>query len=454
MSSIITAEEPRRLLDRLLSPFAEVHAGEGANALLLALNLFLILTAYYVLKTVREALILSQQTAEMKSYLAGGMVLVLSFLIPIYGLLVARLSRRRLLNVVTGFFTLCLVVFYFLGKTGGVRLGISFYIWIGIFNMMFVAQFWGFANDIYTKKEGERLFPIIGFGASLGAVLGARLAALLIQPFGILELLLVGAVLLVLQSGITNWVDYRAVQAKGSPKTIHPSSAPQNRPPKQSNAFGMVWGSPYLLLMAFALLLLNWVNTTGEYILGKTIREAANVAVAAGQSGGMDVSQFIGAAYANYFTYFNLLGVLLQLFVVSRIVKYLGVSIAVAILPCISLFSYGIIAFYPVLSIILMAKVAENATDYSLNNTVRAMLFLPLSTEEKFSAKQVIDSFFVRTGDVLAGIMVFVGLHFFLLSTQGFVVMNGVLVIIWMVLAISVGRRYRRLTAETSVVKN
>jgi ATP:ADP antiporter, AAA family len=404
-----------------------------------------------VLKTVREALILSEGSAELKSYLSAGQVVMLSILIPIYGQLVARMPRRKLLNVVTAFFTLCLIVFYILGKTSTVRLDVAFFIWIGIFNMMFVAQFWGFANDLYTKKQGERLFPIVGFGASLGAVLGARVAANLIKPFGVLELMLVGIVLLILQTLITNIVDRRAVGLRAATQNAGlQEAAPSSPRTYRSDAFGMVWGNRYLLMIAFVLLLLNWVNTTGEYILGNSIRAAAETAVANGQAGGMTVGQFIGTAYAKYFTLVNIISVVLQLFVVSRIVKFLGVPIGLAILPIVSLFSYGVLALSPVLGIILAAKVSENSLDYSLNNTVRNMLFLPCSHEEKFSAKQVIDSFFVRMGDVFSALLVFVGVQYFHLSSRGFALFNAFLVLVWLLLAILVGRRYRSLTSTLS----
>ena len=131
--------------------------------------------------------------------------------------------------------------------------------------------------------------------------------------------------------------------------------------------------------------------------------------IAAGQAGGLTEGQIIGDFYSKYFTYVNVLSLLLQLFVVSRIVKYFGVKWAVMILPCISLGAYNVLAFIPTLRLVLVAKVAENSTDYSLNNTVRNMLFLPCTYEEKFSAKQAIDSFFVRMGDVLSAALVFFG---------------------------------------------
>src|SRR6188768_1256630 len=165
-----TDTRPRSAFDRFLSIFADVHSGEGLTAVLLALNVFLILTAYYVLKPVREALILSEGSAELKSYLAAGQVLVLSL---------------------------------------GVPLGVVFFVWIGIFSLMIIAQFWAFANDVYTKEEGERLFVIVGFGASLGAVAGARIADRLIEPLGVYQLMLLGAAILLAQLALTNHINTR-----------------------------------------------------------------------------------------------------------------------------------------------------------------------------------------------------------------------------------------------------
>ena len=174
----------------------------------------------------------------------------------------------------------------------------------------------------------------------------------------------------------------------------------------------------YLLLMAVMLMLANWVNTTGEYILGNIVKHHAGELIAAGQGGGLTEGQIIGDFYSKYFTYVNVLSLMLQLFVVSRIVKYLGIRWAVMILPCISLGAYNVLAFIPTLTFVLAAKVAENSTDYSLNNTVRNMLFLPCTYEEKFSAKQAIDSFFVSMGDVLSAALVFFGTNVMQLSPQ------------------------------------
>jgi len=431
----------------MLGAFADVRAGEGPLALLLASNVFLILMAYYILKVVREALILGEGSAELKSYMSAGQVVVLAFAVPAYGRLVANFSRMRLINVVTAFFVACLLVFYVLARFG-VPLAVPYFIWIGIFNLMIVAQFWSFANDVYTKHEGERLFPIVGFGASLGAVVGARAAHRLIGGFGVNQLMLVGAAVLVAEVLISNRIDRRD-RARRAGSDAPAGQAQQAAATKtvSENAFALVFRTRYLLLMALMLMVLNWVNTTGEYILGSIVKETADQMVASGTAGGRTDAEIIGTFYSTYFTATNVLGLLLQLFVVSRIVKRFGVSWAVMVLPMIALGAYNIILFYPVLMAVLMAKVAENSTDYSLNNTVRNMLFLPCSYEEKYSAKQVIDAFFVRIGDVLSAVLVFIGTSFLALSAQGFALINTGLVLVLIALAWQVGRSYQARTA-------
>ncbi len=437
------AHAERRGTDRFLNLFTEVRPGEATTALLLALNVFLILMAYYILKPVREALVLGEGSAELKSYLSAAQVVVLAFVVPLYGRLVASFSRMRLINVVTGFFAVCPVIFYLLAQAG-VPLAVVFFVWIGIFSLMIIAQFWAYANDLYTKEEGERLFIIVGFGASLGAVAGARVADRLIEVVGVYQLMLLGSVILVGQLLLTNYINARERSRREAAQAKAPSAAKSSKP-SGANAFALVFRTRYLLLMALMLMLVNWVNTTGEYILGSIVKDNAVGLVAQGQSGGLSEEQLIGDFYSKYFTLVNIIGLVLQLFVVSRVVKYLGIAWAVMILPVISLGAYNILAFMPTLMAVLSAKVAENSTDYSLNNTVRNMLFLPCTYEQKFSAKQAIDSFFVRMGDVLSALLVFLGTTVWVLQPRGFAAINAVLVTVWLVLAWRVGQHYQRL---------
>ena len=435
-------------LERFLNLFTEVRPGEATSALLHALNIFHLLTAYYVLKPVREALILAGGGAEVKSYAAAGQALLLLAAVPLYGWIASRVPRRVLINGDTLFFAGCLLVFYGLAQLH-VPLGVVFFLWVGIFNLMVPAQFWALANDLYTPEAGKRLFVIVAFGASCGAVAGSYLDSLLIGSVGVYQLMLVAAGILAVSLVLTNGVERRERARKAQIElSAGAQQTGEDEPLKEGGAFALVFRSRYLLLIALLMLVLNWVNTTGEYILGRTVLAAAEEAVASGTARGLSEEEYIGEFYAEFFTVVNLVGLLLQLFVVSRVLKYLGVGTAIMILPLIALGGYLIAALYPVLTMVRWAKTAENATDYSVQNTVRQVLFLPTTREQKYKAKQAIDTFFVRAGDVLSAVVVFAGTTWLAFSAQSFALFNVALVIIWLILAILIGRHYKRLTAS------
>lgn len=457
-------------IDRVLRLFSDVRSGEGITALLLTLNVFLLLTSYYVIKPVREALILTVEHGDrIKSYASAGQTILLLLLVPLYGLLADALPRRKLLNAVTAFFVACLVLFWAMARAEA-PVGIPFFLWVGIFNVMIVAQFWSFANDLYSKDQGERLFPIIGFGAALGAVVGSAVTGALIGFLGIPELLLVAAALLILAAVVSTMADRREYQLAEAhlPPNLSSAGIPAasgeyqrittdtgvkttistvGARPSGKNAFALVFSNRYLLLIALLMLVLNWVSSVGEFILSNTVKLLAEQAVANGTAGGLSVGEYIGRFYSEFFFGVNLASLLLQLFVVSRIIKYFGMTVAILILPLIAFSGFAALGFLPVLSLIRWIKTAENGVSYSLQNTVRNILFLPTSREEKYKAKQAIDSFFQRFGDVLAAALIYLGTTSFGLTAVGFSRVNMALTVIWLVLAWMVGQEYRRRTA-------
>src|SRR6476659_3908124 len=163
-------------LDRALSLFADVRAGEGMTAVLMLINIFALLICYSVIKTVREPLILLGGGAEVRSYAAAGQALLLMGFVPLYSWFASRVDRVRLLVGVTLFFVACVELFAAAVAARVPYVGVAFFIWVGIFNISLVAQFWSFANDIYSKPAGDRLFPIIVIGMTAGAPIGSFVA--------------------------------------------------------------------------------------------------------------------------------------------------------------------------------------------------------------------------------------------------------------------------------------
>ena len=156
-------------LDRALRLFGDVRAGEGGTVLLMCLNVSLLLVGYYILKTVREPLILLAGGAELKSYAAAAQALALILYVPLYGWVAQRLPRQQFLAAVILFFVGCIQLFFFGSRMGVPHLGFLFFVWVGIFSLTTIAQFWSYANEIYTRPEGHRLFPLIAVGSTAGA---------------------------------------------------------------------------------------------------------------------------------------------------------------------------------------------------------------------------------------------------------------------------------------------
>jgi ATP:ADP antiporter, AAA family len=430
------------LLERTLSLFSDVRPGEAGTAVLLLLNLFLLLVGYYVLKTVREPLILATGGAEMKAYASAGQALSLMGFVPLYGWLASRVDRLRLIVFVLAFFIVCIELFYLGARLAVPNLGFVFFIFVGIFSLATIAQFWAYANDLYTKQAGDRLFPIIAIGATGGSWLGSWVAEELFKAdVHLYNMLHITAALLAVHLFIYWIVNRREGRRGGQPRAAAQTTL------GGPGGFRLVFDSPYLRLIALLLVLLNIVNTTGEYILGRLVVAAAGAAAAANPA--LSRESFIGSFYGSYFFWVNVAALVIQAFLVSRIVKYVGIAGVILALPLVALGAYSTIALGASLAVVLWAKTAENATDYSVMNTGKQMLWLPTSRAEKYKAKQAVDTFFVRTGDLLSAAIVYAGTTWLAMGVRGFAITNVVLTLAWLAVAALLLREHRQVVART-----
>ena len=427
----------RGWVERVLSPIAEVRRDEVASVLLMTLAMFVILAAYYMLKTAREVFILSEGGAEVKSYSSAGQALLLLFLVPAYGAFASRVTRIQLIQWVTLFFVSHLVLFL-LALGAGLQIGIVYFLWVGIFNLMVIAQYWAFAADLYTQEQGKRLFPLIGVGASLGAWVGSVRAGQLMEAFGPRRLIVGASIALigcVVLARLINRVTDKPQPASSAPRA-------KEEPMGDQNGFAMVFKDRYLLLIAVLTLLLNVVNTTGEYLFGRYVVETAHAMHGSGPEAEAARQQFIGSTYSQLFSTVNLVGFLLQMFVVSRVFKFLGVGKSLFVHPAIAMAGYVMMIVAPSFTAMRWLKVADNSVDYSLGNTTKQALWLPTSREAKYKAKQAVDSFFVRAGDVVQAGVVFAGERL-ALAVPAFAAVQIVLVGGWLGVAVLLNRNLR-----------
>lgn len=424
----------RKQLASWLAIFADVRPEEVLLTLLLAARVFVIMFGYYLLKPVREALILEQGTPELRSYTLAMQAIILVVAIPLYSYFMRNRIGEHVYRSVTTFFVINLLIFYLLG-INGVYIGTVFFIWLGIFSVGQVAQFWALAADIHSVSAGQRVFAIIALGGSLGAVMGSQSAHMLFPWAGSYGMLLIAATLLLLTTFI--YKRTHLDEAIPEPRAL-------KEPLSLGGGFAVVWDSGYLRMVALFVILLNLINSTGEFIFAKMVVQQAEIAVA----GGMSKSVAIGEIYSSFFMWVNVVGLFFQAFVVSRLFRYIGVHWSVLILPVIATIGYGLIAFFPVFTLIRTIKILENSTDYSIQQTTRHALFLPVSQSAKYDGKTAIETFFWRFGDLLHAAVIFGGTHWFNLTVYQFAAVNMTVGLFWIVLALRIRDGYRALAAS------
>jgi AAA family ATP:ADP antiporter len=456
-------------VERFLRLFTEVRPGEGRTAIIMFLNVFLILCSYYFIKPLREGWIAvsdiqSLSKMEVKAYSSFGQSLLLVAVVSYYGRLADRWDRSKLITWATLFCMSNMVVFWFLQPDFFIRnlpfTGIAFYLWVGMFGVFVVAQFWAFAADLYSDEQGRRLIPMVAIGATAGAASGSWITNMLVGSgiIGAEFLLLAALVPLTVSIYLTGVADRRGPVGsdEGDGKRDESSShEPVQRPAaaKTQRALDIVLRNRFLFAVALMTLIMSWVNTNGENLLFRVIQEfLAHDAETQGVTGDAALLKFTRDGttvfYGNFYLWVNIVALFLQAFVASRLLKYGGFAAILLLMPVVALVSYTVMALVPILGVVKFWKIAENSTDYSINNTARHVLWLPVTPEMKYKGKPTIDTLFVRAGDGLAAVTVLIGVQFLSLSTAAFFAFTVALVLVWLALSRVVIREHRRLTAD------
>jgi len=450
------------LLERGLRLFTDVRPGEGVTGVVLFADVFLILCAYYLVKALRDGWIAISEMAglssvELRAYTSFAQSLLLWGVVSVYARLAMRWPRRTLITRVTLVCMANLVLFWFLhpglvfANLPGA--GVVFYLWVGMFGVFVVAQFWTFAADLYPGERGARLLPFVAIGATGGATVGSFMTQFLLRS-GLVDsgtLLLVAIIPLTASILLTRYADARG--PLGTERVEHASEPAAVTAPAGSGALAMIARYRYLIAVAMVATLTNWVITNGDNLLFRVLQEGLRSEVATRgitESGAVRafVRQETTAFYGEYFFWINLCALLAQAFLASRLLRYGGFAPVLLLLPFISFLSYSTMALLPVLAMVRAMKIAENATNYSIDNTARQVIWLPTTAEMKYRAKPAIDSLFVRFGDGMAALTVFVGVQMLALPTQTLLLVNLILVTGWLAAARVIVYEHRRWTEQ------
>ena len=420
--------------ERFLSLFTYLRPGEGRAALSLCAQSFVLMLAYYLLKVIREPMILAEGSAELKAYSNAVQAVLLMIIVPlfahIYHRLEGRTGKHHLFHN-TLLFLLSNLVLFGITYRAGWAVGTLFYIWLGIFSVMILALFWAFAADLFNLKSGQRIFPLIVAASALGALVGSGTASRLDLLLGHDGVMYCAALLLSLPLWLSRAVEHRIPEGS---RTFEPQARSQHAYPLLEG-FRIVQRNRYLSLIAVFVILLNLINTNGQYILTSFVEDWSKT-----HGGEAAIALF----WSRYLFLTTLIGFLIQLLLVSRIFKNMGISGALHILPVLMIANYSLIALFPLLAVARVSMLAEDSVNYSLQTTTRHALFLPVNREEKYVGKHTIDTFFFRLGDVLSASFVWLAGAVLGLGIVGFAAINILLSVGLLAISRLIGRRHDR----------
>jgi ATP:ADP antiporter, AAA family len=430
-------------LGRLLRRAVDVREHETAALVASCAYFFFVLSAYYVIRPVRDEMGVAGGVENL-AWLFTGTLVGMLLVHPLFTALVARFPRRRFVPLIYRFFILNLVAFFLVFGAAGtgqaVWVGRVFFVWTSVFNLFVVSVFWSFMTDLYRPVQSQRLFGLVAVGGTLGAILGSTITSALVPWLGPVNLLLVSALLLELAARAARALD-------GQEASLVRDAHLEGAAPAGGEDDGIIGGgvldgirhvarSPYLLGIA-ALMLLFTIASTFLYF-----QQAAIVArVFEGDRPART------QLFANIDLAVNVLTLVTQVFLTGRLLRWLGVGLSLAFLPLMSLIGFGILGSAPVLAVLVVFQVLRRAGTFAIQRPAREVLYTVLPRADKYKAKNFNDTFVYRVGDQL-GAWSYTAIAWLGLGLAGLAFTMVPLSAVWLLLALWLGGRYRRLLTE------
>jgi AAA family ATP:ADP antiporter len=418
---------------RLLRKAVDVRAAEVRALLLGFIYYFLILSSYYVIRPIRDDFG-AAGGVENLPWMFTGTLLVMFVANALFAALVARFSRRRFIPIVYRFLIANLLVFLVLlltiSKVNQIWVGRAFFIWTSVFNLFVISVFWAFMVDVFSTDQGKRLFGFISVGGTLGAIVGAAITATLVRRVGTINLLLICAVLLELSAQCVRFFP-------------HTLDATVKREPKaEAPVGGRIWAgivhnirSPYLLGISSYMLL---------YALTSTLLYFQQVGIAAGAYPDRAART---AFFAQIDLVVNVLTILCQALLTGRLLKWFGVGATLAILPAMSVVGFTAMGFAPTLVLLVIFLVVRRAGNFAIARPARETLFTVITREDKYKAKNFIDTVVYRTGDQIgawsSGALTWSGL-----GLTGVSFVAAPIAAVWLFVSLWLGRKQSAMARE------
>ncbi len=417
------------LLGRIVKAATKVEPNELKATSLSFLFVFVLMSAYFILRPVRDSLSSDWTDAEL-SLLWSSTFVFSVIAVSIYGLVISRARFRVIVPSVYVFFATTFVGFYIVSSVVGENdlVNRAFYVWLSVFSLYHLSVFWTFMSGIYNREQAKRLFAIIAMGASLGAIAGPAVPTFFADDIGNLNLLLIGAALLIVPIPIVFALERLKLSELGNADLQADVSKDARLGGNPFSGFTTFVSNPYLLAIGLFILLYVVMNTFIYFELRKLLG-AFDRDVRTQIWGGIDLAV-------------NSIAFVFALFATGRLATRFGMPTTLALIPALMIGGWAIVALSPVLAVLIGLQVARRAGNYAITRPGREMLFTAVDADTRFKAKPVIDIVVYRGGDMLTAWFYTALTTFLGFGLAGIAAVSAVIAAIWAGAGVFLGRKY------------
>jgi AAA family ATP:ADP antiporter len=380
----------RARLERALARIVELKPGEFAGLAASFVYFFALLTCYYIVRPIREEMgtMLRGLDENALKYVFVIVFLVMLAAVPVFGLVVTRFEKRRVVPIVYGFFIANLLGFWLVFSRGAVTptLAKAYFVWVSVFNLFVISLFWSVMASNWRTDQAKRLYGVIAAGGTAGSLMGPILTSALARIIGPTHLLLVAAAFLILALAIA----LALPRLFGDTSGAHDEKKPVTLASVLEGA-RRVFENPFLFRIALWVFLANLLSTyfyaEQAAIVSRTIAD---------RTARVELFARIDLAV-------SVLTMLAQVFGTARIIERLGLGATVAALPLAALVGFVLLWASPTLAVIVVVMVLERAVHFSFSNPASRVLWTGVDPDDKYKAQNFVDTVVYRGGDAASG---------------------------------------------------
>lgn len=422
--------ESNNPISRFLKRASKIEAHEVNATLSSFLFVVILMSAYYILRPVRDAMASDWSDAEV-SWLWTINFFISTAVVALYGVAVSRFRFQLLVPTVYGFFALTFVVFYVAvsGSVDRTVIDKSFYVWVSVFSLFHISVFWSFMSDLFDKEQAGRLFGIIAAGASVGGLIGPAIPSFFSESLGTDNLMLIASSMLLLPIPIIFHL-----QSLKSSELHNEDFISKNAPAKIGGnpfaGFQLFFSSPYLLAIALFIFLYTGISSFIYFELKNLLADLSRPERT--------------AVWAQMDLAVNTLSIATGLFATGRIMSKFGMPVTIALVPVLICIGLIVIAISPVMAVVVGLQILRRAGNYAVTRPAREMLFTRVDRETRFKAKPVIDIVAYRGGDTVMA-WLFTGLTQGLgLGLASVALVGAGIAALWTLVGLYLGRWFER----------